>query len=210
LPRCVSPRSSSRFVPVGDQQEGFPGRLAAVLELSVRGAERVQSQFLSAVSGSARAVPADRMRLSPRPWRSHSQRRSDPAATRRGGSGCTISPRRQHVWRAPIMRSCIVGHAHLCSAEFIVTHAARSRCSSSRWIRLSRSVSSRALMVTPKRWNGVVESSGGSWNRPQLIAARSMPKARLTVASLRPCPVLRFEAADVSRFLQRRHRQTAE
>ena len=85
-----------------------------------------------------------------------------------------------------MMRSCIAGPAHLCSAEFIVTHAARSRCSSSRWIRLSRFVSSRALIVTPKRWNGVVESGGGSWNRPQLIAARSTPSARLTVATLRP------------------------
>ena len=84
-----------------------------------------------------------------------------------------------------MMRSCIAGPAHLCSAEFIVTHAARSRCSSSRWIRLSRFVSSRALMVTPKRWNGVVESSGGSWNRPQLIAVRSTPSARLTVATVR-------------------------
>jgi hypothetical protein len=85
-----------------------------------------------------------------------------------------------------MMRSWIADPANLCSAEFIVTHAARSLCSSSRWIRRSRFVSSRALIVTPKRWNGVVESSGGSWNRAQLIAARSTPCARLTVASLRP------------------------
>ena len=42
------------------------------------------------------------------------------------------------------------------------------------------------MIVTPKRWNGVVASSGGSWNRPQLIAARSTPSARFTVAT--SCP----------------------
>lgn len=82
-----------------------------------------------------------------------------------------------------MIRSCILRPTHLCSAEFIVRHAARSACSSSRWMRRSRFVSSFALMLTPKRWNGVVESNGGSWKRPQLIAARSTPSARLTVAT---------------------------
>ena len=48
------------------------------------------------------------------------------------------------------------------SAELIVTHAVSSPCSSSRWIRRSRFVSSLALMLTPNRWKGVVERSGGS------------------------------------------------
>src|SRR4029079_825294 len=98
----------------------------------------------------------------------------------------SISPWRQHVSSAPMMRSCIAGPTNLCSAAFIVRHAARSVCSSSRWMRRSRFVSSLALIVTPKRWNGVVASSGGSWNRPQLIAARTPPRALLTVSTLGP------------------------
>lgn len=87
---------------------------------------------------------------------------------------------------APMIRSCIAGPVHLCSAVFIVRHAARSCCSSSRCTRRSRLFSSRLLMLMPKRWNGDVDSSGGSWKRPQLTAARRTPSARLTVASVRP------------------------
>jgi len=42
------------------------------------------------------------------------------------------------------------------------------------------------LMLTPNRWNGVVVRYGGSWKRPQLIAARSVASARFTVAISRP------------------------
>ena len=81
-----------------------------------------------------------------------------------------------------MMRSCIAGPTYLCSAAFISRHAASSACSSCSPIRRSRFVSSLALMLTPNRWNGVVRQDGGSWKRPQLIAARSVPSARLTVA----------------------------
>ena len=85
-----------------------------------------------------------------------------------------------------MMRSCIAAPTYLCSEPFISEHAASSACSSCEPIRGSRFVSSFILIVTPIRWDGVVAKYGGSWNRPQLIAARSVLKARFTVAMFRP------------------------
>jgi hypothetical protein len=105
-----------------------------------------------------------------------------------------------------MMRSCIDGPAHLCSAEFIVTHAARSRCSSSRWIRLSRFVSSRFdRHAETMEWRG----------REQRRILESPPVDRRTqhaqcAVDRRHLTVFRFEATDVSRFLQRRHGQVTE
>ncbi len=71
-------------------------------------------------------------------------------------------------------RSCMAGPTYLCSGPPICADAASSACSSCNPMRRSRFVSSFVLIVTPNRWNGVVARYGGSWKRPQLIAARSV------------------------------------
>ena len=85
-----------------------------------------------------------------------------------------------------MMRSCIEAPAHLCSSESTVSAASSSAFSSSGPMRRSRLVSSLARMLIPNRWKGDVVSNGGSWNLPQLTAARRVDSALFTVATARP------------------------
>ena len=85
-----------------------------------------------------------------------------------------------------MIRSCIDEPTQRCSHAFIARAASSSAFSSAGPTRRSRLVSSFVLMVTPNRWNGEFARYGGFWKRPQLMAARSVPSARFTVATDRP------------------------